>query len=230
MQLPGRLRSTTLGDLLGALHRARAHGHLELLEDHGRAHRVHFAQGLVVAVEFDGATASLAEILRSESAVDDGLLRRSLLRAIASGRLHGEVLIADFHLSSDVVDRALRRQNLARLTAIGALGDARLVFRVAMRPPRRGFLSAPLQPSEFLRGRRRARDLRRATSAAAKDRDAWHVLGLSPGTQPPEIKRAYRRLARSVHPDLHPQATADERRALESRFVQITQAYRALLA
>jgi curved DNA-binding protein CbpA len=56
------------------------------------------------------------------------------------------------------------------------------------------------------------------------------VLGLSPGTEPAEIKRAYRRLARAVHPDLHPQATDDQRRALAASFTQLTQAYRALLA
>ena len=33
MQLPSRLRSTTLGDLLGALHRGCASGTLELVED-----------------------------------------------------------------------------------------------------------------------------------------------------------------------------------------------------
>lgn len=44
------------------------------------------------------------------------------------------------------------------------------------------------------------------------------------------LKRAYRRLARMVHPDLHPGATAEERRALEVRFAEITEAYRALVA
>lgn len=230
MHLPSRLRSTTLGDLLDALHRAQAHGTLELVEDHGRAHRIHFASGLVTAVEFDGATPSLAEILRHEGIADDDVMRRSLLRAMASGRLHGEVLVGDFHFSSHVVESALRRQTLARLAAIAALEDARLVFRVAMRPPRWVLQSAPLHPMDFLRNRERWRESRRPTSVPTDDRDAWHVLGLPPGTQPADIKRAYRRLARSVHPDLHPSATADQRRVLEARFVEITQAYRALLA
>jgi curved DNA-binding protein CbpA len=55
-------------------------------------------------------------------------------------------------------------------------------------------------------------------------------LGVAPGTDVAEIKRAYRRLARTVHPDLHPQATDEERRALEARFVVINDAYRALVA
>src|ERR1019366_6127251 len=46
MDLPGRLRSTTLGDLLGALHRAGSTGTVELTEDQGRLPRVSLAQGL----------------------------------------------------------------------------------------------------------------------------------------------------------------------------------------
>jgi curved DNA-binding protein CbpA len=65
---------------------------------------------------------------------------------------------------------------------------------------------------------------------ATRDVTAWRVLGLPPGSDSAEIKRAYRRLARTVHPDLHPGATDAERRALEARFHEITEAYRALVA
>jgi curved DNA-binding protein CbpA len=58
----------------------------------------------------------------------------------------------------------------------------------------------------------------------------WALLGVAPGAAADEIKRAYRRLARSVHPDLHPGASAEERRALELRFAQLTEAYRRLVA
>jgi curved DNA-binding protein CbpA len=44
----------------------------------------------------------------------------------------------------------------------------------------------------------------------------------------PEIKQAYRRLARAVHPDLHPDATDGERRVLAARFHALTEAYRVL--
>jgi hypothetical protein len=261
MQLPGRLRGTTLGDLLGVLHRAGATGTLELAEDRGRTHRVHVARGLVVAVELDGAAPSLADVLRRERAADDDVIKRSLLRAMAAGRLHGEVLVREFLLSPEVVDRALRRQLLARLSALESVAEARVAFRVTVRPPRGALHEAPLGPGEFLHGRRRAREQgsppppaassgpayrrpaqtcgdwrpqsgsrsERETASKATTR-AWTVLGVPPGTAPEEIKRAYRRLARSFHPDLHPGATDDERRALEARFAEVTDAYRALVA
>jgi hypothetical protein len=230
--LPGRLEKTTLGDLLGVVHRDGATGTLELVEDRGRAHRIHLAQGLVVSVEIDGAAPSLAEILRRERAIDDDVLRRSLLRAMASQRLHGEVLVHEFHLSPSVVGSALRRQILARLAMLERLPGARVSFRVALRVPRGSLHDAPLQPSEFLHGRRRTREPTTPGPLPARARDTshWRVLGLSPGASETEIKRAYRRLARSVHPDLHPGASPEERRALEVQFSEITSAYRALVA
>jgi DnaJ-domain-containing protein 1 len=250
MDLPGRLRSTTLGDLLGALHRAGATGTLELAEDRGRLHRIYVAAGRVAAVELDGATPSLAEILRADRAADDDVLRRSLLRAMTSSRLHGEVLVDDFRLSPEVVGNALRRQVMARLASLEALGDARVSFRVAVRPPRsalawgaatasredggdRARWTAALHPSEFLHGRRRRRDREGAVGGSrAPDPGgaAWRVLGLPAGADVSEIKRAYRRLAKSLHPDLHPEATPEERHALQSRFAQVTDAYRVLVA
>jgi hypothetical protein len=232
MQLPGRLKSTTLGDLLGALHREASTGTLELVEDRGRTHRVHLALGRVVAVELDGAAPSLAEILRRDHAADDDVLRRSLLRAMSSRRLHGEVLVDEFRLAPSVVGAALRRQLLARLGVLEQLGDARVSFRVAVRAPRGALHQAPLDPHEFLHGRRRARARTPAPppARAAGDPTAWRVLGLPPGSDPADVRRAYRRLARTVHPDLHPGATDAERRVLEARFHALTEAYRTLVA
>jgi hypothetical protein len=236
MQLPGRLRATTLGDLLGVLSRARANGTLELVEDDGRAHRVHVAEGRIVAVDVDRAAPSLAEMLRRDRAADDDVLRRSLLRAMASGRLHGEVLVSEFRLARPVVAAALRRQALARLAVLERLPDARVAFRVAVRTPRSALHEA-LEPGEFLQGRRRARarpaggeGVRYRAAAAPSNTGAWRILGLRPGSEEVEIKRAYRRLARDVHPDLHPEATAEERRELELRFAELTEAYRSLVA
>lgn len=253
MQLPGRLQSTTLGDLLGTLHRARATGTLELAEFHGRTHRVHISRGLVVAVELDGPVPSLAEELRREGAVGDDVLKRSLLRAIASRRLHGEVLVRDFKLSPTLIDTALRRQLLTRLGVLERLTDAQLLFRVTVRPPRGALVDDPLRPPEFLSGRRRSRDnhtgatpptpaSRRTTGSRSPDAAssgvyadprqlaAMRVLGVPPGADATVIKRAYRRLARDFHPDLHPQASDAERRALAERFVEVTAAYQTLVA
>jgi hypothetical protein len=57
MHLPGRLSSSTLGDLLGSLHRAKVTGTVELAEIAtfggvtGRTHRLHLRAGLVVGVD-----------------------------------------------------------------------------------------------------------------------------------------------------------------------------------
>jgi DnaJ-domain-containing protein 1 len=233
MQLPGRLRATTLGDLLGTLHRGEATGTLELTSDDGRTHRVHIAGGLITAVEIDGASPPLAEMLKSSGAVDEATARRALLRAMSSQRLVGEVLVADFHLASDVVDAALHDQLLARLRELESLKDARIGFRVTVPPPPEALRERPLGPKEFLRGRRRARD-RHATpqfpTGPQQGSDAYALLGVPRDANADEIRRAFRRLARELHPDRHPDATSDERRSLALRFAQVAAAYQALVA
>lgn len=238
-QLPGRLKSTTLGDLLGVLHRGGASGTLELVETVGRVHRIHLVNGLVTAVEVDRAAASLGEILRSESEVDDDVLRRSLLRAMASRRLHGEVLVRDFQLSPDIVDRALRRQLRLRLAMLEDLADAQVLYRATTRPPRGALVDLPLGPQEFLEGRKRARDRESGTYRTSSGMpgaidlgrlSALRTLGLGAQAAEGDVKRAYRRLVREYHPDLHPDATHDERRELSVRFAAVTAAYRSLVA
>lgn len=58
---------------------------------------------------------------------------------------------------------------------------------------------------------------------------ARRVLGLTDDADLESIKRAYRRLARELHPDLRPDVDVDERRTLERRFAEITAAYEALI-
>jgi DnaJ-domain-containing protein 1 len=242
MQLPGSLKMTTLGDLLGSIFRAGASGTLELVETSGRTHRVFVSSGRVTAVEVDRATPSLAEMLRRLDAASEDTLRRSLLRALSARRLHGEVLVTEFQLSPDVIDRALRQQLSVRLHALEQLQDARIHFRAAVRAPRGALLDRPLSSDEFLRGRARARDRGAAPppprSSAGRPNGvpdphrarAFQTLGVSYDADEVAIKAAYRRLVRAYHPDLHPHAKDDERRALAVRFSEVTAAYKQILA
>jgi len=55
------------------------------------------------------------------------------------------------------------------------------------------------------------------------------LLELGEGAHAEAVKRAYRRLARALHPDVHPNASPDELRELERRFAAVSAAYRRLL-
>ena len=241
--LPGKLASTTLGDLLGQCHRSRATGALTLIESQGRTHRVHLLQGLVTAVEVDRASPSLGDILRDEvHAPDEPTLRRSLLRSLASARLHGEVLVQDFSVSPSVIVSALRRQIQIRLSALESLREASVRFHVTEAPPRHALLATPLAGTEFLHGKKRARDAEtqgtwqrppsygETARIEGSERKARRVLGVDPQASELDIKRAYRRLVRALHPDLNPEATSAERSVLGSRFAEATDAYRLLTA
>jgi hypothetical protein len=58
--------------------------------------------------------------------------------------------------------------------------------------------------------------------------DTYALLGLAPGATAEQIKSAYRRLARQLHPDIHPSASPAERAALATKFAAIHAAYRKL--
>jgi DnaJ-domain-containing protein 1 len=58
---------------------------------------------------------------------------------------------------------------------------------------------------------------------------ARRLLGLSDDADLEAIKRAYRKLARELHPDLQPSIDLDGRRLLERRFAEVTAAYEALI-
>ena len=57
----------------------------------------------------------------------------------------------------------------------------------------------------------------------AEKRDYYEVLGLQKGASDDEIKKAYRKLAKQYHPDLHP---GDKR--CEEQFKEIGEAYEVL--
>src|SRR3954452_15050991 len=53
-------------------------------------------------------------------------------------------------------------------------------------------------------------------------RDYYAILGVPPNATSDQIKKAYRKLARELHPDLNPSAEAQE------RFKEVTAAYEVL--
>jgi hypothetical protein len=68
-----------------------------------------------------------------------------------------------------------------------------------------------------------------SVEAELSQKEALALLELGAGASADEVKRAYRRLARALHPDAHPTATVDELRELERRFAAVAAAYRLLL-
>jgi hypothetical protein len=256
MQLPGRLSSSTLGDLLGALHRERTTGALELLElTSSRRHRVHLVMGLVTGVETPSVVPPIGEILRREGHLDAGGVAR-MLRKLASGdmRAAGEILIAEGLVSDDALRAGLRAQLRAKLDELYDLGDAAIRFHPARRdrPSRLG----PLSPSDFLHGRPRTRDggTRRAAKTSPRaenvrvsandayrdiaprlplDREraeALALLGLTGRETLCDVRRAFRRLAAELHPDRLSTAPADAQRESAATFAKITAAYHLLVA
>ncbi|MGR2753187.1 J domain-containing protein [Agromyces arachidis] len=60
--------------------------------------------------------------------------------------------------------------------------------------------------------------------------EAAVMLGVPSDARPAEIDRAYRRLARDLHPDRFSGRPADEVRAANERFIEVTRAHEVLLA
>jgi hypothetical protein len=242
MRLPGRLSSTTLGDLLGALYRERATGVLELIEAvgaaAGRVHRVHLDEGMVDHVETPLGALRLGELLRREGFLGEQAQRR-LIRGLAAdpNRKSGEVLMEERLVTPTALRAALRRQLRTRLEALFSLGDAFVRFRTARPRSYTPERAEALSPREFLYGRARRRDRAsrpRANSVAPPPKDdrvrALGVLGLGADADRRAVQCAFRKLAASVHPDRHPSASAEERALLLRRFAELSAAYHALVA
>lgn len=190
LELPGRLERSTLGDVLGALHRAGATGALRIDEvgpDGSRQHVIYLRDGLIADIE-SGAAAPVAGCSPRE-----------------------------------------REQHcLEQLEPLFGLTHARLSFRVMGQRPERS--REPLEPPQFLHGRRRRRDAaaREARAHDAGRQRALALLGLSGEPTPEAIRAAFRQLALRWHPDRHPDAGELTRAALCRRFAQISSAYREL--
>lgn len=242
MQLPGRLRLTTLGDALGALHRATASGILELTEDRGVTHRIHLARGVVTDVETTLFRQRLGDVLAGEGFLGARALARLARRLLESpSRRTGEILVEEGLASGELISAGLRRQLRQKLESLFQLRDAQMTFRVPR--PQTG-TPTPLSPGEFLHGRPRKRARTQAGASRSdaspgpepKARPAPHglrtrayaTLGLLPGADRATIQQAFRRLARSLHPDRHPHADPNERARLLSRFAELSAAYHSL--
>lgn len=253
MQLPGRLSGSSLTTVLGVLHAARTTGVLEVSRSASEVHRIAFVDGLVCAVETAGPTPSLADVLRRMNACAEDALRRSLRRALSERRRHGEVLIEERRVSPTLVQVALRKQLLERIHVLKTLPDANLRFRVATKPQLTLSTLTGLAPEDYMSGD----ELRSALGyqevpvdaqitpaaprveeapAAASPRvdpvrhEAYATLGLRPGADATDVKRAYRRLVRDLHPDTNPSAAPHERVHLSERFRRVTEAYKTLVA
>jgi hypothetical protein len=252
MQLPGRLRLTTLGDALGALHRDAASGMLELTDERGRIHRVHFSQGMITQIETDLCRERLGDVLAGQGFLGARALARLARRLLEAPRQRaGEILVEEGFATADLVSAGLRRQLRQKLESLFQLRDARMAFHTS-RPHEQA--RTPLSPGEFLHGRPRARPRMRAVRpepapravnepprqpANDTPRDpspapygtrarAFATLGLLPGAGRSEIQQAFRRLALSTHPDRFPNAAPGERAKLLERFAALSAAYHAL--
>ncbi len=234
MRLPGNLRATTLGDLLGLLHRAGCSGTLELVENRGacagRAHRVHLESGLVREVETGFPVLRLGDILVNEGFLSKPELERSASLERAKHRL-GQILLSRGMVTRDVLSAALRFQLRRRLDSLFTLKDAVIRFRVP-RPRGASERAVPLSPREFLFGRPRARSRarpNRRNSGEFERQLALRTLGLGDSATPAQIQQAFRALAQRHHPDRFPTANAASKQALIARFQQLSAAYHTLM-
>lgn len=246
MNLCGRLALTTLGDLLGTVHRSEAKGIVELIEDAGpaagREHRLHFDGGQLSLVESALGAQPLGELL-----VAKGLISRARhFEMLASLQDHpgtstGQWLTEVHWVDPSDIGETAREQAGRRLDALYRLRDARVAFRIA-RPLPSGFVAAlPLTAREFLHGRSRMRDghapLQPAHSMNASiesqpvdphRRRALLILGLEPHADTVDVKRAFRRMVARLHPDRHLVSPEYQRELARRRFAQVTEAYQLL--
>ncbi len=226
MILPGRLSSTTLGDILGALYRERADGALELIEPSGRGqserrHCIRLSRGLVHQIDTPLGVPRLGDLLRAR-----GVLKTDRLgEAAPSGGPvpFGRTLVNAALVSPEVVCVALRTQLRGRLEALFQISQAQVRFHVARQARTEGVRLIPLVPSEFLRDRPRFRDGQTAdpTQAVSEATDALPSAGVA-------TQQRFRLLARELHPDRFPHATPEERAIASQRFSKLSAEYHRL--
>lgn len=163
----------------------------------------------------------------------DGSLAEAMLRDLSGARLALRP-----ELAPPPADEADRRM----LDALAAPRRIDQIWQLA-RTPRfrllaflhflRGVGALAVEPATTHRPAAAAATPASAANPVARRLDprraqALQLLGVDDAADLEAIKRAYRRLARALHPDLQPGADAPRRQALERRFAEVTAAYEAL--
>ncbi len=201
MILPSQLSATTLGDLLGMLHRESTTGTLELTErwltpGSRSGHYVHLRSGLVSDIETNlSKTPPLGEFLRREGFLTDAGYRTLIaLLSKHDRRSTGEILVTERLADAAIVEAALRVQVRMKLEALFNLTDALVTFHAAGPPKRAARRVPPLAPRDFLLGKPRARDRVPASEVRPRTHpviwpDVFHTyespFESSPPTTPP---------------------------------------------
>jgi len=149
----------------------------------------------------------------------DGALADALVRELAGARLSLRPELAP--AADDEADRRM----------LAALAEPRRLDQIwpLARTPRFRLLAL----LHFLRGIGAlaiAAPVQRPVGRPADPRRvaAMRLLGVDEASDRDAVKRAYRRLARALHPDLQPGADAARRHTLERRFAEVTAAYELL--
>jgi hypothetical protein len=148
----------------------------------------------------------------------------ALLRELAGIRLSVRVELAPEPAACDEADRRI-------LVALATPRRLDQVWSLA-RTPRFRLLAFIhfLRAVEALDVEGVVADKSKPTRAIDPRREAARrMLGLDTSADLETVKRAYRKLARELHPDLQPEIEQAERRLLEQRFAEVTAAYEALI-
>jgi hypothetical protein len=288
MQLPGRLESTTLGDILGTLYRGNATGVLELSEmaaegraaTHARTHRIHLLSGLVAGVESGLDVTPIGELLSRTGKLDRRAIDVMLYRmAVGDPRPAGAILVGMGAVSEDALVQALRAQVRSKLEALfRGLEGARVTFRTSRPLNREALRVGPLMPRDFLHGRPRKRDTGAAPRAGSAPRSTgrtpwwstheWGIPDSTPKDTPPPasgrrpreahtapppapigprakalrtlglagdadeatIRRTFKKLAATLHPDRYSTYPEEIRARHAARFAEASAAFHLLVA